>query len=251
MTRAFTTSLGWSRQQLESWFPADSTVTLCRRLQRFVQRGLLTRTRLGAARGSGQFVYFLSPFGARLLLGSAVMPPRGRSERDLYHSLGISAFYLQLQRALTAHGGELLEWWGQAAAACPLDGRGGSYINPDAAFLLGHDLEQLALLEYDRAPNAASATQFLNKIARYLRYYEHRTYREHLGQGDLQPLLLCLFTDEARLERIQARCRPFLARVGFNRPTMLFGGPAATAAPLAAVWQPLAGGPPLSLLAPS
>lgn len=220
-------------------------------MRRLTERGLLVRLRLSAFRGSGQYVYFLSRSGSPLLFGPTVSPPRGEPGRDLYHSLGLSTFYLTLQTALKGIHGELVSWWGQAAAACPLDAGHAPYINPDAAFLIAHRWEQLCLLEYDRSPNAAGASQFLSKITRYLRYYEQRTYCTHLGQGSLKPLLLCLFEDQARMERVLERSRVILERLRSNQPTLLFGSQPAIRHPLGPVWHDLADAQPLSLLHPS
>jgi len=239
LARAFTISLAWTREQLAIWFPQDSVVTLCRRLQRNTDRGVLTRIRLPATRGSGQYVYFLSPWGSRVLLGPAVTPPRGAPGRDIYHSLGITNFYLALTAALRAIDGEMIQWWGQAGAACPLGAAGGTYVNPDAAFLIGHRWEQLCLLEYDRAPNSAGATQWLNKISRYLRYYSDRLYRVQFGGTPLRPILLCLFADEDRGQRLLERTRQVLAHSRTPRPTILFGASTAANQPLGQVWRAL------------
>jgi hypothetical protein len=248
LARVFTTSPAWSREQLGFWFPNDSPTTLCRRLTRLVSRGILTRLRLSTSRGSGQYAYFLSRSGSKLLLGSAAVAPRGIPGHDLYHSLGVSEFYLRLHADLEGSGGELLQWWGQAASLCYLNGRGGPYINPDAAFLVGHRVEQLYLFEYDRAPNSAGVTQFLNKLDRYMRYYERRIYLHHLGQGGLRPLLVCLFADQPRMQRILDRVAAMFERPRSRRPTMLFGAGPAAHAPLETVWIELDSGLAVSLI---
>ena len=236
LARAFSCSHVWTREQLGWWFPHDTPTILCRRLQRLSSRGILDRLRLTRAVGSGQYAYFLTKLGSQLLLGPALARPRGHAAQDLFHSLGISRFYLALQHDLEKQQAELFHWWGQAASLCYLDGRAGAYVNPDAAFLLESDVEQLFLFEYDRAPGTSGVTQFLNKLARYLRYYEARTYRTHLGTGALQPTLLCLFEDLGRLERIRDRAHVLLNSAQSVRPTVLFGQPNAVDRPLGPWW---------------
>jgi hypothetical protein len=198
--------------------------------------------------GSGQYAYFLTWLGSQLLLGPALARPRGHAAQDLFHSLGISRFYLALHRHLEEQQAQLLQWWGQAAALCYLDGRAGAYVNPDAAFLLGSDVEQLFLLEYDRAPGTSGTTQFLNKLSRYLRYYETRAYRAHLGTGALQPMLLCLFEAVGRLERVRDRARTILDAAPSVHPTVLFGLPDAVDRPLGSWWLTPHDPTPCSLL---
>jgi len=198
--------------------------------------------------GSGQYAYFLTKLGSQLLLGPALARPHGHAAQDLFHSLGISRFYLALQQDLKAEQAELFQWWGQAASLCYLDGRAGAYVNPDAAFLLGSDVEQLFLFEYDRAPGSSGVTQFLNKLARYLRYYETHTYRTHLGTGALQPMLLCLFEDTGRLERVRDRARVILNAAPSLQPTVLFGSPDAVERPLGPWWVTPDDATPYSLL---
>jgi hypothetical protein len=248
LARAFGCSLVWTRAQLGHWFPQDSPTILCRRLQRLSSRGILDRLRLTSAAGSGQYAYFLTRLGSQLLLGPTVARPRGHIAQDLFHSLGVSRFYLALQAQLEPADAELLQWWGQAASLCYLDGRAGAYVNPDAAFLLGSRVEQLFLLEYDRAPSTSGATQFLNKLYRYLRYYEDRVYRAHLGTGSLQPILLCLFEDADRLERIRDRARAILDSTPAAHPTVLFGVPQAIDQPLGPWWVTPHDSDPCSLL---
>lgn len=236
LARAFSTSPAWSRRQFEHWFPHDAPATLSRRLTRLHEQGVLERWRLSASQGSGQYVYGLSRVGTAMVLGDAVARPRGQSGWDRYHSLGISDFYLTLSASLDAAGGELIAWWGQAAAACPVDVGAASYINPDAAFLIGQRSEQLVLFEYDRAPAAAGSTQFLSKLLRYLRYYDRRSYRGHLVDDALVPILVCLFTDENRMSRIRSRCQALFTRARSLTPATLFGATAAARHPLGTVW---------------
>lgn len=204
--------------------------------------------RLTSAAGSGQYAYFLSRLGSQLLLGPTLARPRGHIAQDLFHSLGVSRFYLALSGQLELADAELLQWWGQAASLCYLDGRAGAYVNPDAAFLLGSQVEQLFLLEYDRAPSTSGATQFLNKLYRYLRYYEGRVYRVHLGTGPLQPILLCLFEDVDRLERIRDRTRVILENAPATHPTVVFGLPEAVNQPLGPWWVTPYDAAPCSLM---
>lgn len=231
----------WTRPQLQGWFPRDSDVTLCRRLKRLTDRGLLARRRLTAPQGSGPYAYAVGRAGRVLLTGARAgrhgNPGGSRLEGDIYHSLAVADFYVQLEQALRQIDGELVAWWGEAAALCHLGPNERGYVNPDAAFLLAHTHEQLCLLEYDRSPNAAGITAFLTKLARYRRYYERRAYREHLGTGALRPILLCLFADQDRMERVRQRTATVLAATHRSAPTILFGSTEAAMTPLAPVWR--------------
>lgn len=242
----------WTRPQLQSWFPRDSDVTLCRRLRRLTDRGVLARRRLTATQGSGPYAYAVGRAG-RVFLNGAHTGRRSSSggtrlEGDLYHSLAVAEFYLQLDHSLRQIDGEILAWWGEAAAICHLGPNERAYVNPDAAFLIGHAREQFCLLEYDRAPDAAGATAFMTKLARYRRYYERRAYRDHLGTGDLRPILLCLFADRARMERVRRRTATFLAATHRSAPTILFGSTRAAKTPFEAVWYAPERDEPLTLL---
>jgi hypothetical protein len=242
----------WTRPQLQAWFTRDSDVTLCRRLKRLTDRGVLARRRLTATQGSGPYAYAVGRAG-RVLLSGARACPRGdssstRLEGDLYHSLGIANFYVQLDQALRLIDGEILAWWGEAAAICPVGPNERAYVNPDAAILIAHDHEQLCLLEYDRAPDAAGITAFMAKLARYRRYYERRAYRDHLGTGHLRPILLCLFADRARMERVRRRTTALLAATHRSSPTILFGGTEAAMRPTDPVWYRPEQDEPLTLL---
>jgi hypothetical protein len=248
LAEAFSVSPAWSRSQLQFWFGRDSAATLARRLTRLTQRGIVERRRIAASSGSGQYVYFLSRLGTTVVFGSAVARRKGRPGWDVYHSLGLTEFFLTLDAALRALDGELITWWGQAAASCPIESSSGSYVNPDAAFLIGHAWEQYFLLEYDRAPRAAGLIQFTNKLLRYLRYYDRRAYRGHLNHENIAPLLLCLFEDEARMQRIRQRCSQILARTHGQVPTMLFGGIDAARLPLSPAWYLPDVNEPVSLL---
>jgi hypothetical protein len=237
LAQAFAVAPALTRQQLQHWFAADSVATLCRRLRKFTDRGILVRERLGASRGAAPFAYALSRYGSRAVFGDTIHHGAGRLGRDVYHSLGIVDFYLRLGEAIHQINGEVLSWWGQSAALASL-GNGRIYVNPDGAFLLGHRVEQLFLLEYDRAPNAAGATRFLEKLTRYRRYYEQRVYRDQFGLGNLRPVLLCLFDDAERMRRVRARARRLLTST-VTTLTVLFGDGNARTNPLATTWYEL------------
>jgi hypothetical protein len=239
LARAFAIAPALTREQLGHWFVSDSAGTLCRRLRRFADRGLLVRRRLATSRGGAPFAYALSRRGSAAIFGEVVRHGSGQLGRDVRHSLGIADFYLRLDFELRQIDGELLTWWGQAASLAQL-GSGRAYVNPDGAFLIGHRREQLFLLEYDRAPNAAGVTRFLEKLVRYRRYYEHRVYVDQFGLGNLRPILLCLFIDRERMERVRARARRLVGPTGVALP-LLFGDARAASNPLAPTWYDLAG----------
>lgn len=237
---------------MQAWFPRDSDVTLCRRLRRLTDRGVLARRRLTATQGSGPYAYAVGRAG-RVFLSGARAGRRGgssntRLDGDIYHSLAVADFYLHLDRALRRIDGELIAWWGEAAAICPLGPNERAYVNPDAAFLIAHVHEQLCLLEYDRAPDAAGITAFMAKLARYRRYYERRAYRDHLGTGHLRPILLCLFADRARMERVRQRTVALLAATHRSPPTILFGSAEAAMRPTDPIWYRPEQDEPLTLL---
>lgn len=246
LAQAFAIAPALTRQQLQHWFTADSMVTLCRRLRKLTDRDILVRERLGASRGAAPFAYAMSRHGSRAVFGDAIHHGAGRLGRDIYHSLGIVDFYLRLQEAIRRIDGEVLAWWGQSAALAYL-GNSRVYINPDGAFLLGHSVEQLFLLEYDRAPNAAGATRFLEKLARYRRYYEQRVYRDQFGVGNLRPTLLCLFDDAERMKRVHARARRFLTSTVTTLP-VLFGDVHAGLSPVTPTWYELIAESPMSMI---
>lgn len=246
LAQAFAVAPALTREQLQHWFAADSVATLCRRLRRLADRGILVRERLGASRGAAPFAYAMSRYGSRAVFGDAIHHGAGRLGRDVYHSLGIVDFHLRLGEAIRRIDGEVLAWWGQSAALAYL-GNGRVYVNPDGAFLLGHRVEQLFLLEYDRAPNAAGATRFLEKLARYRRYYEQRVYRDQFGVGNLRPVLLCLFTDAERMRRVRARAHRLLTSTVTTLP-VLFGGVQAWLSPLEPTWHELVGETPVSIV---
>lgn len=246
LARAFAVAPAMTREQLEHWFAGDSTAALCRRLTRLTDRGVLVRSRLATGRGAAPFAYALSRRGSSAVFGDAVHHGSGQLGRDIRHSLGIADFYLRLDAGLRRVDGELLAWWGQAGALAHL-GSGRAYVNPDGAFLLGHSVEQLFLLEYDRVPNSAGATRFLEKLARYRRYYEQRVYRDQFGVGSLRPALLCLFDDAERMQRVRARARRLLASAVAPLP-VLFGDVHAWQSPVEPTWYELTAESPVSII---
>ena len=200
------------------------------RLQRLCDRKLLERWRLPAAKGSGPFLYELSPTGKRIMGISSRLHARTRWSAE--HDLGVAEFYVSLSEALRAEVGKLKDWMSpEQASFATTRGR----LSPDAAF--GWEkagLEGSCFLEWDRGTQ--SLATFAEKLERYDEYYQLRRYRDHLGDP-LKPRLLVVCGDGEREERVLGYVIAKSSRFAHLPTIFVSTRDKAVSAPLGSVWR--------------